>query len=105
MVNAAKHSATTEASLYVEIEPDAVNVFVRDRGTGFAPEDVPGDRHGLVDSVHGRMERHGGSASVRTAPGAGTEVHLRMPRTGGTPSGMTSGTAAGPQDGPREETA
>lgn len=95
MVNAAKHSGTTEISLYVEVEADAVNVFARDRGTGFEPDEVPADRHGLVDSVHGRMSRHGGSASVRTAPGAGTEVHLTMPRVGGT--------AVRPQDGPRED--
>lgn len=96
MVNAAKHSGATEASLYVEVEPDAVNVFVRDRGSGFAPDEVPADRHGLVDSVHRRMERHGGSANVRTAPGAGTEVHLRMPRPGGD--------TTGPGDGHREDT-
>jgi signal transduction histidine kinase len=95
MVNAAKHSGVTETSLYVEVEADAVNVFVRDRGIGFVPEEVPGDRHGLVDSVHGRMQRHGGSASVRTAPGAGTEVHLRMPRPGGA--------TVGQQDGQRRE--
>jgi signal transduction histidine kinase len=91
MVNAAKHSGVTEASLYVEVEPDAVNVFVRDRGIGFDPDEVPGDRHGLVDSVHGRMERHGGSASVRTTLGAGTEVHLRMPRPGGATAGQQVG--------------
>jgi signal transduction histidine kinase len=95
MVNAAKHSGVTEASLYAEVEPDAVNVFVRDRGIGFEPDEVPDDRHGLVDSVHGRMERHGGSARVRTATGAGTEVQLRMPRTGGA--------RTGPQDGPRKD--
>ncbi|WP_245607081.1 ATP-binding protein [Pseudonocardia spinosispora] len=80
MVNAAKHAQVGEVSLYAEIEPDAVHVFVRDRGVGFDPEEVPDDRHGLVDSVHGRMDRHGGSVSLRSTPGEGTEVHLRMPR-------------------------
>jgi signal transduction histidine kinase len=79
MVNAAKHSGAEEFSVYVEMEPAEVNVFVRDRGTGFDPEAVPDDRHGLADSVHGRMERHGGSVRLRTSPGEGTEVHLRMP--------------------------
>jgi signal transduction histidine kinase len=80
MVNAAKHAEVGEVSLYAEVEPDAVHVFVRDRGIGFDPAAVPDDRHGLVDSVHGRMGRHGGSASLRSAPGEGTEVHLEMPR-------------------------
>jgi signal transduction histidine kinase/phage shock protein PspC (stress-responsive transcriptional regulator) len=81
MVNAAKHAEVGEVSLYAEVEPDVVHVFVRDRGIGFDPDSVPADRHGLVDSVHGRMDRHGGSATLRSASGEGTEVHLEMPRT------------------------
>ena len=79
MVNAAKHAGVDEVSVYVEVEPDEVNVFVRDRGTGFDPDAVADDRHGLADSVRGRMERHHGSVRLRSAPGEGTEVHLRMP--------------------------
>jgi signal transduction histidine kinase len=79
MVNAAKHAGVAEVSVYVEMEPDEVNVFVRDRGAGFDPSLVPGDRHGLADSVHARMERHGGTVRLRSTPGEGTEVHLRMP--------------------------
>ena len=78
MVNAAKHAGVDEVSVYAEVEPDEVNVFVRDRGAGFEPDAVPDDRHGLVGSVHGRMTRHGGTVRLRTGPGEGTEVHLRM---------------------------
>ena len=39
------------------------------------------DRHGLADSIRGRMDRHGGSVKLRTALGEGTEVQLTMPRT------------------------
>ncbi|MGH8966295.1 MAG: histidine kinase, partial [Actinomycetes bacterium] len=60
--------------------PDAVEIFVRDRGKGFDPATVPADRHGLADSIRGRMERNGGELRLRTGPGEGTEVHLRMPR-------------------------
>ncbi|WP_414710995.1 PspC domain-containing protein [Pseudonocardia sp.] len=81
MVNAAKHAEVGEVSVYAEVEPHAVHVFVRDRGVGFDPDSVSGDRHGLVDSVHGRMRRHGGSAVLRSTPGEGTEVHLEMSRT------------------------
>jgi signal transduction histidine kinase len=79
MVNAAKHAGVDEVSVYAEVEPDEVNVFVRDRGAGFEPDAVPDDRHGLADSVRGRMTRLGGSVRLRTHPGDGTEVHLRMP--------------------------
>jgi signal transduction histidine kinase len=79
MVNAAKHAKVDEISVYVEAEDDEVHVFVRDRGLGFDQDAVPEDRHGLADSVHARVTRHGGSVRLRSAPGEGTEVHLRMP--------------------------
>ncbi len=78
MINAAKHAGTATISVYAEIEPAKVTVFVRDRGRGFDPEAVPSDRLGVKESIVGRMERHGGLAVVRTAPGVGTEVRLEM---------------------------
>lgn len=80
IVNSAKHSGVGEVSVYAEIEPDTVTVFVRDRGKGFDPEQVPDDRHGLADSIRGRMDRHGGKVRLRTSPGEGAEVQLEMPR-------------------------
>jgi signal transduction histidine kinase len=79
IVNAAKHAGVEEVSVYGEVEASSVTVFVRDRGKGFDPEVVPEDRHGLADSIRGRMERNGGSCRLRTAPGEGTEVQLEMP--------------------------
>lgn len=79
LVNAAKHAGVDEVSVYAEVEPTEVTVFIRDRGKGFDPEVVPADRHGLADSIRGRMERHGGTCRLRTAPGEGTEVQLAMP--------------------------
>jgi signal transduction histidine kinase/phage shock protein PspC (stress-responsive transcriptional regulator) len=80
LVNAAKHSGATVADLYTEVTPQRVEVFVRDRGAGFDPSAVPGDRRGLRDSVTGRLTRIGGTAMVRSAPGEGTEVELCLPR-------------------------
>ncbi|HEX3782361.1 MAG TPA: PspC domain-containing protein [Pseudonocardiaceae bacterium] len=96
MVNAAKHSGQAEVSVYVEVEPTEVTVFVRDRGVGFDPAAVSPDRHGVADSIHGRMGRYGGTVKLRTAPGEGTEVQLTMPRTT-TPAG--TGPAAKPRAG------
>ena len=80
VANAAVHSGTTAISVYVEVEEDAVNAYVRDQGAGFDPEVVSADRHGIADSIVGRMERHGGSATVISRPGSGTEVVLKLPR-------------------------
>ena len=79
-VNAAKWAGTDTVSLFAEVEADSVSLFVRDRGRGFDPDAVPGDRKGLAESVRARMARRGGSAVVRSSPGSGTEVTLTMPR-------------------------
>ena len=81
LVNAAKHAGVGTVSLYAEVEPEQVTVFVRDRGAGFDPDAVRDDRHGVRGSIVGRMERHGGTAAVRSRPGAGTEVELTMDRS------------------------
>jgi signal transduction histidine kinase len=81
-VNAAKWSGASSVSLFVEVEPAQVSIFVRDRGQGFDPDAVDGDRQGIAESIRARMQRHGGRATIRSAPGQGTEVELVMPRTG-----------------------
>jgi signal transduction histidine kinase len=78
-VNAAKWSGAGVISLFAEVEPAEVSIVVRDRGRGFDPGAVPGDRKGLAESVHGRMTRRGGTATVTSARGEGTKVTLRMP--------------------------
>ncbi|SFD63608.1 phage shock protein C (PspC) family protein [Actinopolyspora alba] len=80
IVNAAKHAGVDEVSVYAESQPDRVELFVRDRGAGFDPDEVDPDRHGLSESIRGRMERNGGRVRLRTSPGAGTEIHLDLPR-------------------------
>ena len=79
-LNAARHSGSTEVSVYVEVEDDAISAYVRDHGNGFDPGQVASDRRGIADSIIGRMERHGGSAHVESGPGGGTEVVMRLPR-------------------------
>lgn len=78
MVNAAKYSGSPSISVYAEVEDAQVTIFVKDRGKGFDLDEVPLDRMGIRESIIGRMERHGGAARLRTAPGEGTEVMLTM---------------------------
>nr|WP_278260153.1 ATP-binding protein [Nocardioides convexus] len=78
--NAAKHAGVPRVDVYAEITPVAVDVFVRDRGAGFDPDATPEDRLGVRRSIIDRMERHGGRAEIRSAPGEGTEVRLHLDR-------------------------
>jgi signal transduction histidine kinase len=79
MTNAAKFAEVREISVYVEVDAHEIAVFVRDRGAGFDRSAVPDDRRGLAESVEGRMQRAGGTATVTSAPGEGTEIELRLP--------------------------
>ena len=78
--------------MYVEVEPQRVTAYVRDRGKGFDLDAVEPGRVGVRESIIGRMARHGGRAEVHTAPGDGTEVVLEVGRT---PLGRSRVTAPG----------
>jgi signal transduction histidine kinase len=79
-VNAAKWSGADQVSVFAEVEPDSVQIYVRDRGQGFDRAAVPEDRQGIAQSIEARVIRCGGEALIRSAPGEGAEVQLRMPR-------------------------
>ena len=78
VTNAAKHSGVDRVDVFAEVTPEGVEVFIRDRGKGFELDSVRPDRMGVRESIRARMERHGGTARIRTAPGEGTEVTLEM---------------------------
>ncbi len=76
----------THAWVLVEDEGAVVTVTIRDDGTGIPPgrlADAAADgRLGVSHAIRGRIRDLGGSASVNSGPGAGTEVRLRIPRAG-----------------------
>lgn len=78
LVNAAKFSGVLHLSMYCEWAGEQFSVFVRDRGKGFDLAAIGEDRRGIRDSIVGRMRSAGGHATVRTAPGEGTEVELTV---------------------------
>jgi signal transduction histidine kinase len=86
LTNAAKHAGVPRVSLFAEAGGDELFVLVRDRGCGFDQRAGIGrDRHGVANSIVRRMQRHGGTARVRSEPNHGTEVELRMPIQGSVP--------------------
>ena len=79
MVNAARHSGAEVVSVYAEVEEGTARIFVRDRGRGFSLDAVGEDRHGIRDSIRSRLDRHGGSATLRSDD-RGTEWTLEVSR-------------------------
>ncbi len=77
-VKSLRDGRATLQRAYAEVRDGEASVFVRDWGVGFDLDAVAPDRHGVRDSIIDRMARHGGKAAVRTSPGEGTEVELRI---------------------------
>jgi signal transduction histidine kinase len=80
-INAAKWSGASMISIFGEVEPAALSLFVRDTGSGFDPSGVASDRQGIALSIRQRMAQHGGQATINSTLGAGTEVQLRLARS------------------------
>lgn len=84
LVNVAKHAQVDRADVFCEVDSDdggVLEIFVRDRGVGFDPDAVPGDRKGLAMSIRQRVESRGGTVRVRSTMATGTEIAIRMPCT------------------------
>jgi signal transduction histidine kinase len=82
--NVGKH-AGLQAHAWVTVEDLGADVLVsvRDDGAGTTPERLeraPGHL-GVSQSIRGRITDVGGSVTVRTAPGEGTEWELKVSRT------------------------
>jgi signal transduction histidine kinase len=81
--NAGRHAPGAPVYMFCEIGRDRAEVFVRDEGPGFIPDDVASERRGIRDAMVGRMAVIGGRATIESAPGEGTEVALLLGPHGG----------------------
>jgi signal transduction histidine kinase len=85
--NAATH-AGADAGLWVLVEDDdaGVTVSVRDDGVGIAAgrlDEAAAEGHlGVASSMRGRVAALGGTLTLHTAPGEGTEWEITIPRKG-----------------------
>jgi signal transduction histidine kinase len=83
--NVVKHASAEHVWISVLDHGAVITVDVRDDGVGFAYDEselAASGRLGLAVSVRGRLERLGGSVTIRSRPGRGTEVRLEL-RSGG----------------------
>jgi signal transduction histidine kinase len=78
--NTAKHAQATAVNLSLEITDKSIRLRVRDNGAGFTVETAssrPGS-FGLA-GMRERAELLGGALEVRSAPGRGSAIVLRLP--------------------------
>lgn len=84
--NVRRHAAGASAWVLVEDLGDEVAVTVRDDGPGIPPGRLAAaaaqGRLGVAASMRGRIAELGGTMTVTSQPGAGTEVEFRVPRAG-----------------------
>jgi len=89
--NVAQHAGSgARAWVLLEDDPESVTVTVRDDGAGFGPgaldRAAAAGRLGVAQSICGRLRDLGGRADIRSTPGEGTQIEMRVPR----PVGRTS---------------
>lgn len=83
--NVGEHAGDgARAWVLLEDERDGVRVTVRDDGVGFPPqrleEAAAAGRLGVAQSMRGRIADLGGSTTINSDPGEGTEVEFWVPR-------------------------
>jgi glucose-6-phosphate-specific signal transduction histidine kinase len=79
--NVVKHADVRKAVVSAGRTADGVEVVIRDRGRGFAPQQqVAG--FGIRQSIVARMRDAGGGALIWSEPGRGTRVRLTAPGRG-----------------------
>jgi two-component system, NarL family, sensor kinase len=85
LTNTLKHSGAQRAAVSLTADAAAVRVRIADAGAGFDPDAtldaVPAATGVGLPGMRDRVELFGGRLTLTSAPGRGTEVELRVPRT------------------------
>ncbi len=76
--NAIRHGAPQAVEVALRRGGRGWELTIRDDGRGFDPTVEKAGHYGLR-GMHERARRWGGELSLRSRPGAGTEIHVRIP--------------------------
>ena len=78
--NAINHGHATDIRIAGEARSDGIRFSVRDNGCGFDPTTRLGQDNGHfgLDGIKERLDRFGGSITIKSAPGHGTYIRLTI---------------------------
>ena len=77
LANVFKHAKASQVKVSLEFATDEVHLQVRDNGRGF--DSATGIRGNGLNNMRQRAEELGGSFSLETTPGQGTQVAIHPP--------------------------
>ncbi len=80
VANAAVHGGAQRIGISIEVAPRLVELEVVDNGSGFAPDIVRPGPDGIFEGIELAERQFGATGRVTSQPGAGTEIHVQIPR-------------------------
>ena len=82
--NVTKHAQTERVAVTLRILNEEAWLLVEDQGVGFDPDRRPADGEGFgLTSMKERVEILGGTLEVRSSPGEGTAIMVKLPQDQG----------------------
>lgn len=78
LTNIARHAGATRAVVYLYDDGTTLCLRIADRGRGFDPKSVPAVSSGLR-GIRERACSLGGTVALRTSPGSGTVLEVKLP--------------------------
>ena len=78
LTNVGKYARASKTAVTIDALAEGVRVCVEDDGIGFDPARVASGLHGLLGMRY-RVESHGGTMRVESAPGRGTRIVVMLP--------------------------
>ena len=92
ITNISKYAEANQVWIELAARDGQVEVSVRDDGVGFDSQLVRGGAYGLL-GMRFRVEAEGGSLTVLSAPGRGTELRASLPESRSDAAGQSAGHA------------
>lgn len=96
--NAVRHAAARRIEIVLEYRPDSVVLTISDDGSGFSPDGAlnqPG--HFGLRGMRGRVKKLAGEITIRSKPGEGTTIQVRVPLDSPSPVSVSHAETRRPQ--------